>query len=99
MSAETHRNPAERRAQPRRPATGAVMLTPEGIFSATISGRLVDAAESGFRARHDSPRLTPGDVVAFAFPGPDGAAEGRARVVWTRILGEHVESGFLILPR
>jgi hypothetical protein len=94
MPPERHSNASDRRAEPRRPADGAVMLRPEGLMSAPVPGRLVDVAGAGFRARHSAKALVSGQIVEFEFEG----AEGHARVVWTRILGESVESGFLILP-
>ena len=44
--------------------------------------------------RHSHQPLGSGHIVEFAY----GSVKGRARVVWTRILSDHVESGFLILP-
>jgi hypothetical protein len=86
---------AERRTEPRRPADGPVSVTlrRNGSVITAVSGQLVDIAESGFRAQHRSPTLRPGDIVEFERTG----AKGLARVVWTRIMGEQVESGFLIL--
>jgi cold shock CspA family protein len=66
-----------------RPAGG-----PEPVW-----GHLVDIANRGFRARHKARGLEPGQQVEFEIAG----FPGRARVVWTRIVGERVESGFLIL--
>ena len=83
---------AERRAEPRHPAHGPVILRRAG--EAAIVGRLVDIATSGFRARHREPGLLPGQEVEIEIAG----LPGRARVVWTRIVGERVESGFLLLP-
>ncbi|MGA2269754.1 MAG: PilZ domain-containing protein [Bryobacteraceae bacterium] len=90
-----HPRPNERRAEPRRPAQGDVTLWLNGSRLATVSGRLLDIAKSGFRAQHRSLALLPGHEVEFEVNG----VTGRARVVWTRILGEQVESGFLILAR
>jgi hypothetical protein len=81
-----------RRKEPRHPAKGKVRLVPHGM--ALIEGRLVDVAASGFRARHSCQALTSGQEVSFARRG----ARGRARVMWTRIAGGTVESGFLVLP-
>jgi hypothetical protein len=83
----------ERRAEARRAAHEEVTLWLNGSALTTVSGRLVDIAKSGFRARHHSPALLPGHIVDFQL----GGVNGRARVVWTRIVAEHVESGFLIL--
>jgi hypothetical protein len=85
----------ERRAETRRPAEGKVTLWLNGSALAAIPGHLLDIAESGFRAQHGSPTLRPGAIIEFELPG----VKGRARVVWTRILGEHVESGFLIVAK
>ena len=96
MSPKTHPNPADRRAEPRRPASGQVELRPEWFASTTsISGQMLDIHSGGFRARHSFQALVSGHIVEFAY----GRQRGRARVVWTRILGDQVESGFMILPR
>jgi hypothetical protein len=83
----------ERRAETRRAANGEVTLWLNGSALATVSGHLVDVAKSGFRAQHHSPALRPGHIVEFNLAG----VNGRAQVVWTRILAGRVESGFLIL--
>jgi hypothetical protein len=91
---EKHSNPADRRAEQRRPATGHVKIRPEGFPTISLAGQMVDINGSGFRARHSFQALGSGRIVEFAY----GSVHGRARVVWTRILSDHVESGFLILP-
>jgi len=83
----------ERRAQARRPAKGEIKLRPEGL-AGTITGRLIDVSSSGFRAHHGCRPLASGNLVEFEY----GSAKGRARVIWTQILEDNVESGFLILP-
>src|SRR5271157_2048675 len=83
----------ERRAETRRAANGEVTLWLNGSALTTVSGRLMDVAKSGFRAQHHSSELRPGHIVEFDLAG----VNGRAQVVWTRILAERVESGFLIL--
>ena len=93
MPLEKHSMGSDRRTAPRHAAEGEVNLRPDGLMSTAVRGQMLDVASSGFRARHDSPALMSGQIVEFAFNG----AEGRARVVWTRISGGHVESGFLIL--
>jgi hypothetical protein len=95
MSLETHSNPCDRRIEPRRPASGQVKLRPEGFATASVPGQMLDINSSGFRARHSLQALVSGLIVEFVY----GSIEGRARVVWTRILSDQVESGFLILPR
>jgi hypothetical protein len=61
----------------------------------SIPGHLLDTTSTGFRACHGARTLVTGQIVEFDFE----AGHGRARVAWTRILGEEVESGFLILTR
>jgi hypothetical protein len=95
MRPEAHSDPSDRRRQPRRSTHGQVKLRPEGFATASIPGQMVDISSSGFRARHSHQALGSGHIVEFAY----GKLEGRARVVWTRIVSDHVESGFLILPR
>ena len=95
MPLETHSNPADRRTEPRLPAHGPVKLRPKGLAATSIPGEMLDINGSGFRARHGFQALVSGHIVEFAY----GRQRGRARVVWTRILGDQVESGFMILPR
>ena len=96
MPLEMHSHPDERRTQPRRPAVGQVELRPEWFASTTsVSGQMLDINSGGFRARHSFQALNSGHIVEFAY----GRQKGRARVGWTRILGDQVESGFAILPR
>ena len=92
MSASV-RSSLERRAAPRRAAHGPVKLRIESGSEPALSGELVDIATGGFRARHRFPGLRPGQTVVFEHR----AGTGRACVVWTRIAGEEVESGFRIL--
>ena len=84
---------ADRRAEPRQPAHGPVSLRLKSGARVAVRGQLMDIAKSGFRTRHGLRTLRPGQEVEFEVAG----LPGRARVVWTRILGEQVESGFLIL--
>lgn len=83
----------ERRKEERRPASGKVSLAVEGLPPVKISGRLLDLSPSGFSAAHDHPTLVTAQEVRFKHR----LGAGRARVVWNRILADHVESGFLIL--
>ncbi len=89
----------EQRREPRHRATGDVdILLGEGEENAAlkeIRARLLDRSSSGFRAEHECPELSGGQLVRFRFRP---ASIGRARVVWTRIEGCRVESGFRILP-
>ena len=89
----------EQRAEPRHVAQGEVWFAFEknGAIkgcSTEIRGKLLDRSIRGFRAEHDCTELTSGQAVRFLLTP---SAEGQARVVWTRILGNRVETGFLIL--
>ena len=83
---------AEQRRETRRRGHGSVLVRSESPGSRNIQGRLVDVSDSGFRMAHDCSALTAGQYVAFAHV----EAKGRARVVWTRILDDSVESGFVL---
>jgi hypothetical protein len=83
---------AEQRREVRRQGHGSVLVRAESPGSRDIHGRLVDVSMSGFRMAHDCSALTAGQYVAFEHV----EAKGRARVVWTRILDNSVESGFVI---
>ena len=85
----------DRRVETRLPAEGSVTLRLFGAVPTSIPGHLVDTASTGFRACHGARTLVTGQIVEFDYEG----SHGRARVAWTRILGEEVESGFLILTR
>ncbi len=85
---------AERRAEPRGAASGAVRLRPSGVLAGPFVGRLMDTAAHGFRARHDRLTLTSGQLVDFEF----GGRSGLACAVWTRIVDGEAETGFRILP-
>ena len=84
---------SERREEPRFPAKAEVRLRTEAAASPAVKGTVIDTSASGFRARHDCYDLTSGQIVTFEHR----LAAGRARIVWTRIVGDVVESGFLIL--
>jgi hypothetical protein len=87
----------EQRLETRRPAEGDVRLVlgEGGAGSDEVRGTLLDRSANGFRAQHDCPGLTCGQIVQFRL---SASSQGQARVVWTRILGNRVETGFLILP-
>ena len=93
MSLEPGSRFQERRTESRSAANGSVKLRPDG-FAGTAEALLLDRSAHGFRARHAFKSLTNGQFVDFEH---DGGA-GRARVIWTRIAGDQVESGFLATP-
>ena len=82
----------DRRAEPRRRAAGKVWLRDLQAPAAAFAGRLMDVAARGFRACHHRVALKSGDLVDFEFAGHSG----RARAMWTRIVGGKVETGFRI---
>ena len=94
MSRRTTPARADRRIETRTPANALVKMRLLSHLAPPISGRLVDISATGFRAAHTETALSPGEIVEFDWT----SAHGRARVVWTRIMGDSVESGFLILP-
>jgi hypothetical protein len=84
---------AEQRRENRRAAAGEVIFQ-FGEAPKEVRARLVDRSATGFRAEHDSSEITCGQLVEFRF---GASAKKVARVVWTRIAGGRVETGFLIL--
>jgi hypothetical protein len=83
----------EQRTEDRIPAQGEVWFVPEAPDSRQFQGSLVDYSTRGFRAAHPQASLSAGQRVHFRH----SFGEGRALVMWNRILERHVESGFLIL--
>ena len=84
---------AEQRAEVRSPAHGEVLLAPEGSDSRQFRGNLMDYSKRGFRAAHPQTSLSAGQRIRFRH----AFGEGRAVVMWNRIVEQHVESGFFIL--
>ena len=82
-----------RRREPRFPAAGEVQLVAEELPGVEICARLLDVSQGGFRATHDCLFLCSGQQVSFR----DRCRQGKARLIWTRVVGKCVESGFLIL--
>jgi hypothetical protein len=83
----------DRRKEDREAADADLTLVVDDPLPAEVRGRLVDISRSGFRACHSYFRLEPGQQVRFRYP----ASQGRARVMWNRILNGRVETGFLVL--
>ncbi len=85
---------ADRRAEPRWETRGEVRLEPdEDTCGGVVVAELLDLSRSGFRAHYAIPSLVSGQRVAFHRQD----ASGTAIVVWSRVLGRDVESGFLVL--
>ena len=87
-----HESASERRAEPRRAASGTVQLKPSRPLGECFQATLLDVSKQGFRARHDNLGMASGDLVAFAFED----RQGLAQAMWTRILDGEVETGFCI---
>jgi len=84
----------EQRREPRRQATGAIQIRFHNPEPIEFEGSLFDLSPTGFRAIHGCGSLPSGAVVEFQHPG----SSGEARVMWNRYQGDHIESGFLVLP-
>src|SRR5947209_18891132 len=82
----------DRRSDGRFSAAEELILSFDDPSPQQVSAVLVDYSKSGFRAVHKYSALTTGQVVGFQRL----AASGSARVVWNRIVGDHVETGFLV---
>jgi hypothetical protein len=61
--------------------------------SAQTPAEMVDVSSNGFRLRHSLRDLEPGREVRFEHR----IFFGRARVMWTTLVGGRTESGFLII--
>ena len=85
----------DRRVEPREAASGEVHLCQSVTPGTPFLGHLLDIAASGFRARHEQFSLTSGELIDFEFAGNRGVA----RVVWTRIVENQVETGFRVCHR
>ena len=82
-----------RRKEKRVGAGGAVRLRLTEPVPANQAGVLLDVSVHGFRVMHTCRTLSSGQIVGFEH----AFGSGRARVIWTRVLGDRVESGFLKL--
>jgi PilZ domain-containing protein len=81
----------ELRSEDREIYRGDVHLTLDE--SGQFAAELVDVSSNGFRVRHSDPRLQPGREVRFQHR----IFAGRAKVLWTALVGGQTQSGFQIL--
>ena len=88
-----HPDPENRRSEKRREVQGEVLLSFDDPLYRQVRALVTDDSKSGFRAKHNDSNLETGQVVRFERP----AASGKAKVVWNRISGGQVETGFLVL--
>lgn len=84
---------AEKRREPRHKASGNVWISYLDPAPRRVDGKLVDVSANGFRMSHRCATLAAGAVVEF----DHHAAKGYARVMWNRMAGEQVETGFLVI--
>jgi hypothetical protein len=85
---------ADRRREERRPASGAGWMEPlDG--GPRVWFRLMDVSGSGFRAQHYCAELRSGQKIRFSH----ALAKGLALVMWNRLAGGAVESGFLVVSK
>ena len=84
---------AEKRRETRRQASGTVHVRFSNPHPTEIEGQLLDVSAGGFRMSHRVASLETGEIVEFTH----AEARGRARVMWNRITGDLVETGFLVL--
>jgi hypothetical protein len=83
----------ESRREERRPGDGSVRIKYANPRPVEIDGKLVDVSAGGFRMKHKWTALSAGQIVEFSHTD----ATGQARVVWNRVAGNHVETGFLLV--
>ncbi|HLJ16621.1 MAG TPA: hypothetical protein VKV15_19145 [Bryobacteraceae bacterium] len=90
---EVEQRGIDQRREVRRPANGRVRMWVDEPLPIEIEGQLVDVSAGGFRAAHGCSSLGSGQLVRFRH----NTSTGTARVIWTRIVGPCVETGFLVL--
>ena len=88
-----NQKPRENRREVRQAASGEVSISFTDPAPVKIRGELVDVSVSGFRARHSFQSLRSGQVVEYSHP----FGSGTAQVIWNRIAGTDIETGFVLL--
>ena len=83
----------DRRGEARFHATGEVRLVIGGPQSLSIPARILDVSQHGIRVEHMYAALTSGRLIQV----DSGSSQFTARVVWTRIKNDGVESGLYLL--
>ena len=83
----------ERRRSQRTRIDGEVVLLFDDPDPVEVHGRLVDLSSEGLRVAHHHKALRTGQQVAFCH----SFAQGSAQVVWTRVVGDDVDTGLLVL--
>jgi len=72
---------------------GEVVLNFDDTVPREIRGQFLDFGRDGFRVIHSYVGLVSGQSVYYHHV----LAKGAAKVVWNRIIGEMVETGFIII--
>jgi hypothetical protein len=83
----------DRRSAARLAGSGQIELRFANPAPSVITAELVESSTSGFRAAHESGEI----VVGLELDFRGNRSKGRARVIWTHVLGTQRVSGFLIL--
>jgi hypothetical protein len=83
----------EKRKEVRRLSSGQVLIKFSDPGPLEVQGRLVDVSENGFRMIHSCTTLRSGQIVEFTHI----EAKGQAQVIWNRITGGAIETGFLVV--
>lgn len=82
----------ERRRQLRHTTQGTVLLRDEKDDSVRVLAQLINVTERGFSVSHFHSGFAVGQVVKFQ-------EWFRAKVIWTRSVGDHQETGFQIIQQ
>ena len=69
-------------------AAGPVRLFPVNLPGTLVEASVLDLSAHGFRAAHRCRELAAGQTVAFEHK----RASGRARVMWTSIMGDQFKT-------
>jgi len=83
----------ERRQEKRITARGEVSVWLDDPEEPMVRGRLLDVSPHGFRLSHQSKRIIPGCQVRLTHL----SGEVTARALWNRVIGDQIETGFLVL--
>ncbi len=84
----------DRRSTRRFAVEGEVTLSFVDTVPREVIGQLTDYSGEGFSVTHSYCRFIADQSVRYQHV----LGNGHAKVVWNRIIGETVETGFLIVP-
>ena len=92
MNSGNQQNNPGPRSERREAAEGEVIFHLAGTTGQQFRARLLDVSPHGFRAEHAIPTLSVGTELSFEHPG----RSGKAVIVWNRIVGAGVQTGFFV---